>query len=73
MSVGGGDEGNEDHTCNESVVRKVQGRIIGHFYGATIRIFAVSQELVDGIEGVRLYGIVGGEDNEHGNIRLKRR
>lgn len=58
-------------TGNEGVVGEVEGGKVGHLWSAAVRVLAVSQELVDRVEGVRLNGIVGGEDDEHGCIRLE--
>ena len=55
---------------DEGVVCVVQGRVVSHLRSAAIGVYTVSEELVDGIEGVRLDGIVGGEDDELWNYRL---
>lgn len=55
---------------DEGVVCVVQGRVVGHLRPAAIGVYTVSEELVDGVESVRLDGIVGGEDDELWNYRL---
>ena len=55
---------------DEGVVCVVQGRVVSHLRSAAIGVYTVSEELVDGIKGITLDGIVGREDEEHGDIRL---
>lgn len=58
---------------DECVVSEIEGGVIGHLGLASIRVLALREELVDGIKGVALYGIVGGKDNEHGRVLLNAR
>lgn len=55
---------------DECVVRVVQRREVGHLDGATVRILALGQELVDGVESVGLDCIIGGVYNKLGNFGL---
>lgn len=50
--------------CDQGIVGVIERRKIGHFGLAAIGIFALSEELVDGIEGVGLHGIVSCEHYE---------
>ena len=55
---------------DEGEVGVVDGVVVGHLGRAAVGVFAVGEELVDGVEGVALDGIVGGEDDEHGRVGL---
>ena len=56
---------------DKGIVRKVQGGIVSHLDGAAIRVLAVSEELVHGIESITLDGIVGGEHKELRHVFLE--
>lgn len=43
------------------VVRVAQGCEVGHLDGTAIRVLPLSEELVDGVDGVRLHRIVTNE------------
>lgn len=62
--------GEAKRTCHESKVGVVQRREVGHLGLAAVGVLAVLEELVDGVDGVRLDRIVGGEDDELGNVFL---
>ena len=49
---------------HEGVVCVVEGREVCHLGLATVRVLAVGEELVDGIESVGLDSIVGSEHYE---------
>lgn len=55
---------------DKSIVRVIQGDIIGYPGRTAIRILTLSKELVDRIKCVGLDGIVGGIDDKLGNITL---
>ena len=57
---------------HEGVVCVVDGGVVGHLGLASIRVLAVCEELVDGVEGEALDGIVGREDDKHGSVTLWR-
>ena len=65
--------GETRRTCDEPKVGVVERREVGHLGLAAVRVLAVLEELVDGVDGVRLDRIVGGEDDELGNVFLWRR
>lgn len=56
---------------DESVVGVIERGEVGHDGLAAIRIFSLCEKLVDGVDGVGLYGIVCGEYDEHGDIGLR--
>jgi hypothetical protein len=55
---------------DKSIVRVIQGDIIGYSGRTTIRILTLSKELVDRINRVGLDGIIGGIDDKLGDITL---
>ena len=55
---------------DEGIVCIIQGSVVRHLGRAAIWIYAVTEELVDGIEVVGLYCIVGSIDEELGDIAL---
>ena len=55
---------------DEGVVRVVEGGVIRHSGRAAVRVLALCQELVDGVEGIGLDGIIGSENKEHRRIGL---
>lgn len=42
-----------------------------HFWRAAVGVFTARKQIVHGIDGVRLDGVVGGEHQEHGCFRLE--
>jgi hypothetical protein len=56
---------------NKSEVGVLNRSVISHLRLATIGVLPVGKKLVDGIESVRLDGVVGGENDELRSIRLK--
>ena len=57
---------------HEGVIGVVEGCEVGHLGLAAVGVFAVGEELVDGVEGEALDGIVGREDDKHGSVTLWR-
>lgn len=62
-------------SCNvpisdKRIVGIVKRREVGHLDRATIRILSLSQELIDGVDSIRLNSIIGSEDNELRHVRL---
>lgn len=57
---------------NERVVGVVERCIVSHLRLASVRVLSLREELVDGVESVRLDGIVGGEDDELRGVFLSR-
>jgi hypothetical protein len=55
---------------DESIVCVIQGSVVGHLGRTAIGIYTVTEELVDGIDGVGLYRIVGSIDEELGDFAL---
>jgi hypothetical protein len=55
---------------DESIICVIQGSVVGHLGRTAIWIYTVTEELVDGINGVGLYRIVGSIDEELGDIAL---
>ena len=55
---------------HEGVIRVVEGCEVGHLGLTAVRILALSEELVDGIDGVGLDSVVSGEDDELGDVFL---
>jgi hypothetical protein len=55
---------------HKGVIRIIQRDIIGHLGCTAIRIHTLSKELVDGIDGVGLDGIVGSIDEKLRDITL---
>jgi hypothetical protein len=58
---------------DESVIGVNEGRVVRHDGLAAIGIFALSEELANGTQCVRLDGIVGREYDELGDICLRNR
>ena len=58
---------------DEGVVCVIKRGVIGHLNGASVGVFALSEELIDGIEGIGLDRIVGSEYDELRDIRLRER
>lgn len=48
----------------------VDGGVVSHPRHTTVGVLAMSKELVDGVQSIRLDGIVGGEDDELRDVRL---
>ena len=55
---------------HKGVISVVEGCEVGHLGLAAVRILALSEELVDGIDGVGLDCVVSGEDDELGDVFL---
>jgi hypothetical protein len=55
---------------HQRIVRKIQTGVIRHARRAPVRVLPLCQELVDGVERVRLDGVVGREDDELGDVGL---
>lgn len=55
---------------DESIICVIQGSVVGHLGRTAVGIYAVTEELIDGIDGVGLYRIVGSIDEELGDIAL---
>ena len=55
---------------DEGVVGVVERSVVGHPRRAAVRVLALCQELVDGVEGIGLDGIIGSENKEHRRIGL---
>ncbi len=53
---------------DEGVVGIIEGGEVGHLRWAAVRIFSLSEKLVDSVDGVGLHGIIGGEYNEHWDV-----
>jgi hypothetical protein len=60
----------DEPVSDESIVCVIQRSVVGHPGRAAIRIYTVTEELVDGINGVGLYRIVGSIDEELGDVAL---
>ena len=56
---------------DEGEVGVVDGVVVGHLGRAAVGILTVGEELVDGVEGVALDGIVGSKDDELRDYRLR--
>lgn len=55
---------------DESIIRVIQGDIIGHSRRTTVRVLTLGKELIDRINCVRLDSIVGGIDDKLWDITL---
>lgn len=55
---------------DEGVVSISEGSVVSHGRSASIGIFALGEELIDGIQGIRLNGVVGREYDELRDICL---
>ena len=62
--------GEARRTRHEPEVGVVQRREVGHLGLAAVRVLAVLEELVDGVDGIRLDRIVSGKDDELGDVFL---
>jgi hypothetical protein len=60
----------DEPVSDESIVCVIQRSVVGHPGRTAIRIYTVTEELVNGIKGVGLYRIVGSIDEELGDIAL---
>lgn len=57
-------------TCYKSVVCEVERGEVRHFYIASVRIFALGEELIDRVQGVGLNSIIGSKDDELWDLGL---
>lgn len=57
--------------CDEGVIRVIQRGEVGHFDGAPVGVFPLSEELVDSVNSVGLDGIVCCEHYELGHFGLE--
>lgn len=55
---------------HEGEIGVVDGSVVSHLGHTAVGVLAMGKELVDGVESIRLDGIVGGEDDELGDVRL---
>jgi hypothetical protein len=55
---------------NECVVGVIQRCVVGHFYRTPVRIFALGEEHIDGIQGIGLNSIICREHYKLGHVGL---
>lgn len=55
---------------HEGEVGVVDGGVVSHLGLTTVGVLAMGEELIDSIQSIGLDGIVGGEDDELGDVRL---
>ena len=58
------------HTGNQGIVGIVERNEVGHLGRASIGILAVSEELIYGVKGIRLDGIISSEHDKLRDFRL---
>lgn len=49
---------------DHGIVGIIEGYKVGHFGRTTVWVFPLSEELVDGVDGIGLNGVIGGEEDE---------
>lgn len=59
------------YTGYKGIVGIIQWGEVGHFDWTSIWIFALGEELINWIQGVGLDGVICGEHDELGNVRLR--